>query len=546
MSNATFDYIVVGAGSAGCVLANRLTASGKHSVLLIEAGGPDKNFWMKVPAGVGLVLANPDYVWPNMTRATKSFADRSIALLQGKTLGGSSSVNGMMYVRGQIEDYDDWAAMGCSGWSWNEVLPFFKTSERLDEGGSDAHHGRTGELRLSWVKDLHGTSEAFMEASKQAGMLFNADINSGNQEGVGYLLSTIYRGRRQSTARAFLHPVAKRENLTVVTAGLARRVVVKNQRAVGVEYEEQSGRIRSVNCRREVILSAGAIGSPHILQHSGIGDAKHLSSLGITPVANLPEVGRNLQDHLFAHLKFRVRRPCDSRNGLLRSKGRMALQALKWITTGRGAMNTTTSQIVGFLKSSGELNRADLQLAMRPLSFHVLGNGVVEIDEIPAITVSAIQTRPFSRGEVRVTSADPRKRSSIDCNYLSDERDIEVMLRGMERIREIVRQPAIASRIAEEIEPGAAATTTEMLTQYLRVSAGTVYHPAGTCRMGSDERAVLDPRLRVRGVDGLRVIDASVMPTITSGNTNAPTIMIAEKGAEMVLADSKHDRLHAA
>ncbi|NKF25185.1 choline dehydrogenase [Pseudomonas sp. BGM005] len=538
MAAEHFDYIVVGAGSAGCVLANRLTASGKHNVLLIEAGGPDKSFWIKVPAGVGFVLANPSYVWPNLTRAARSVADRSIALLQGKTLGGSSSVNGMMYVRGQREDYDDWSAKGCPGWSWNEVLPYFKRSERLDEGGSEAHHGRTGELLLSWIKDLHGTSNAFMQAARQAGMPFNEDINSGHQEGVGYLLGTIHRGRRQSTARAFLHPVTHRRNLTVITAGLVRRVIFEGRCAVGVEYEDHSGQINIVNSRREVILSAGAIGSPHILQHSGVGDAAYLSSLGITPVANAPEVGRNLQDHLFGHMKFRVRKPGDSRNGLLRSKGMMALQALKWLVSGRGVMNTTTSQIVGFFKSCNMVERADLQLAMRPMSFHVHGNGVVEIDEIPAITVSAIQTRPFSRGQVRIASVDPREPSLIDPRYLSDERDINVLIRGMERIRQIMRQPAIASRIAEEIEPGPAANTHEALLQHLRNTAGTVYHPAGTCRMGSDERAVLDPRLRVRGVKRLRVIDASVMPTITSGNTNAPTIMIAEKGAEMVLVDS--------
>jgi choline dehydrogenase len=538
MSTLNPDYIIIGAGSAGCVLANRLTASGKHHVLVLEAGGADRNFWIKVPAGIAFVLANPAFVWPNPTKPTPSVANRPIALLQGKTLGGSSSVNGMMYVRGQKQDYDDWAAMGCPGWAWADVLPYFKKSERLDEGGSDDVHGRHGELKLSWIKDLHPISEAFIAAAQQSGMPFNDDVNSGHQDGVGYLLGTIHKGRRQSAATAFLHPVMARPNLRVVTGGLVRRVLVDGGKAVGVEYTDVTGKTQVVQCQREVILSAGAIGSPHILQHSGIGDADHLRSVGVRSVVNLPQVGRNLQDHLFGHLKFAVKNPADSRNGLLRSKQGMLVELVKWLLTGRGAMNTTTSQVVGFFQSSAELDRSDLQLAMRPLSFHVEPGGKVVIDDVPAITASAIQTRPYSRGQVIIASANPAERPTVDARYLCDDRDVDIVLEGMHRIRDIVRQSSIAGRIEREIEPGGASATRESLSHYLRATAGTVYHPAGTCRMGTDQDAVVDERLRVRGIAGLRVVDASIMPVITSGNTNAPSIMIGEKGADLVMADA--------
>jgi choline dehydrogenase len=512
-----------------------LTASGRHRVLLLEAGGRDSNPWVAVPAGISRLLGRLEYIWPNPTTPTPEFAGRSIPLIQGKMLGGSSSINGMMYVRGQSQDYDGWEAQGCKGWSWNDVLPYFKKSECLEAGGSDEFHGRSGEFKLSWMKDnIHDTARAFLEAAQQGGLPFNEDMNSGTQDGIGYLLGCIYKGRRQSTANTFLKAARGRSNLETRVAQLVRRVRFEAGRAVGVELESGSGEVSSVRCNREVILCAGTLGTPFILQHSGVGEADHLASLGIRPVVDLPQVGRNLQDHLFAHLKFELRAPELSLNAVLGSAPRMGIEALKWLLFGTGWLNVTTSHLTSFFKSS-----ADVQMSMRPFTFSMLPSGAARIDDFPGMTVSAIQTRPFSRGEVRISSPDPKERGTIDVNYLSDPRDIVVLTRGTERIREIVRQPAIADRVAQEREPGAEVVSPEDLERHLREDCQTVYHPVGTCRMGSDPEAVLDPQLRVRGVRGLRVIDASVMPVICSGNTVAAAMMIGEKGADLALADAR-------
>jgi len=531
-----FDFIIVGAGSAGCVLANRLSADPRRRVLILEAGGRDNWIWFHIPVGYLFAIGNPRADWMFRTEPEPGLNGRSLIYPRGKVIGGSSAINGMIYMRGQAADYDHWRQLGLPGWSWDDVLPYFKKHENNFLGAGD-HHATGGEWRVEEQRLRWDLLDAFRQAAIEAGIPPTGDFNTGDNEGVGYFHVNQRRGRRWSAARGFLKPVLHRTNLKLETGCLAESLIVEGTRVVGVRWR-QDGVTRSARCRGEVILAAGAIGSPHLMMLSGIGAAADLAAHGIAPVVDRPGVGANLQDHLQLRTIYKVAGARTLNTDYGRLIGKLGM-GMDYVFRRRGALTMAPSQLGLFTRSNPRYDRANIQYHVQPLSLEKFGD---PLHAFPAFTASVANLRPTSRGAITLKSADPAQAPAIKPNYLATPEDKQVAADSLRITRRIVSQPALASYRPQEYLPGDSIGDDEASLAKAAGDIGTtIFHPVGTARMGraDDKNAVTDARLRVIGVDGLRAIDASVMPVITSGNTNSPTIMIAEKGAAMVLEDAK-------
>lgn len=542
-----FDFVIVGAGSAGCVLANRLSADGKHKVALLEAGGKDRYPWIHIPVGYFKTMGNPKTDWGYETEPDPGLNGRALKWPRGRVLGGSSSINGLLYVRGQAADYDHWRQMGNSGWGWDDVLPLFKRAENYSAGDNDLR-GRDGPLSVSPSAVSREVVDRYLDAAVNVGYPRNEDYNGADQEGVAHFQLTMHRGRRCSSAVAYLNPAKSRPNLTVLTHCAAEKLIFDGKRVTGINVI-QNGQRKTIKARNEIILSAGAIGSPQILMVSGIGPFDELSKHGIETIVASEGVGKNLQDHLQARPVYKT--TLSTINTEINSLVKQGLIALHYAATRTGPMTMAASLGTAFLKTRPDMDQPDIQFHVQPFS---ASGKINKPHDFNAFTASVLQMRPESAGHLELASADISDYPKIHPNYLATKTDQDTIVEGIRIARRIARAEPVASVITEEYTPGADLSDDDYdgLLNWARDTATTIYHPTGTCKMGSDPMAVVDDRLRVRGIEGLRVADCSIMPKIVSGNTNAPAIMIGEKCSDMVLEDAlsgtetKPQRLEAA
>ncbi|MEQ9122763.1 MAG: GMC family oxidoreductase N-terminal domain-containing protein [Alphaproteobacteria bacterium] len=527
-----FDFIVVGAGSAGAAVAHRLSADPKHRVLLLEAGRASHP-WSRIPVGYARLISNPAANWLYSSEPEPSTNGRRLNVPRGKLLGGSSSINGLVFVRGQRQDYDTWAQMGCRGWSYSDVLPVFKRLESY-EGGECEYRGGDGALRVTHPDESGPLYDAIIKAAGEVGVPYNRDYNGASQDGIAMSQATIAKGRRMSTARCYLDPIRDRANLKIETNALTERLLLDGRRCTGVAYSV-GGEARRAMARREVVVSAGSINSPQLLELSGIGQPERLKALGIEAAHALPGVGENLRDHYAPRTRWNVRAKGYTYNDKARGLG-LAKQALRYALTGKGMMGIPAAPLRAFARSRPGLDAPDILLGWVPLLYEP-GN---KISKTSGVTCYAHVMRPESRGEIHIASADPRTPPAIRFNFLSSPADIEPTIAAVRLARAIMTAPAMRALDVVELLPGADVTSDDAILDWVKAYGETTYHPVGTCKMGTDAdpMAVVDERLRVRGLQGLRVADASIMPTLISGNTNAPSIMIGEKAAEMILQDA--------
>jgi choline dehydrogenase len=527
----TYDYIIIGAGSAGCVLANRLSANGRYNVLLLEAGPKDANPWIHIPLGYGKLFATPSVNWMYQSEPEAELNGRRVFTPRGRVLGGSSSINGLVHVRGQREDFDEWARLGNAGWGFDDVLPYFRKSEDFQHGAS-AFHGAGGPLAVSDLPDKHPLCEAFISAAGEVGIPRNDDFNGAQQEGAGYYHSTARNGRRASCAVAYLRPTRNRANLHLLTEALVTCIGFEGTRATTVKYEH-GGATHSVRAHGEILLCGGSFNSPQLLQLSGVGSRALLERYGIPVVLDAPGVGEGLQEHFYVRTVWKCARPITFNDDMRTLSGRIAA-GLRYALFRRGPLTVSAGYTGAFARTRAELFRPDIQLYYINFSTDKMGTG---LHRFSGFTVSMSPLQPGSRGWVRIRSANPREAPAIQYNFLSTEQDRRTVIAGLKMVRQLMSGKSIAHYVLAEHAPGPRAVTDEDWLSYAREVGGTVYHPSSTCRMGQDSLAVVDERLRVRGLAGLRVIDASIMPNVVSGNTNAAAIMIGERAADLILAE---------